>query len=367
VGFQADAITLGVALPVGISFYTFQTLGYTIDVYRRRFEPEPQLLDFALFVAFFPQLVAGPIERAAKLLPQLKGRRRVTADRIASGLWLIAWGYFLKVFAADNLGPIVDTVFAGDDPSALATLTAVYAFAFQIFGDFAGYSSIAIGLAQLFGIELSTNFLFPYFATNPREFWRSWHITLSTWLRDYLYVPLGGNRDSCFRTYRNLFVTMLLGGLWHGANWTFVAWGAFHGALLCVHRMLPKSRRAGGELMTRPFAGLWTAFRILVMFQLVCLGWLVFRSASLDQAVTMYSALAGAWRVPLQGEITWALEVAFYGLPVLAVSALQRRTGDVRNLGAIPRLLRIPLLVAMFYGLVCFGNWGGGDFYYFQF
>src|SRR5689334_10694399 len=236
-GWQLDFFTLKVLLPIGISFYTFMTMSYVIDVYRREITPTRNLLEFAVFIAYFPHLVAGPILRASKLLWQVERPRTVTREQVVEGLWLIAWGLFMKVFVADNLGHIVDAVFTpGHVLAGPDVLLAVYAFAFQIYGDFSGYSDIARGTSKLMGIDLTVNFLFPYFVTSPQAFWRNWHISLSTWLRDYLYIPLGGNRGSAWQTRRNLMITMVLGGLWHGAAWSFVIWGAYQGALLIAYR-----------------------------------------------------------------------------------------------------------------------------------
>jgi alginate O-acetyltransferase complex protein AlgI len=232
-GWSVDFVTLRVLLPIGISFYTFMTMSYVIDVYRREIPATRDLLDFAVFVAFFPHLVAGPILRAARLLPQIDAPRRITREQLRDGAWLIAWGYFQKVFVADNLAALADAVFApAAQPSGINVLVGVYAFAFQIYGDFAGYSNIARGTSKLMGIELIENFRFPYFVRTPQIFWRHWHISLSTWLRDYLYIPLGGSRGPEWKTWRNLIITMGLGGLWHGAAWTFVIWGLYHGVLL---------------------------------------------------------------------------------------------------------------------------------------
>ena len=236
-GLHADTPTLAIILPVGISFYTFQTMAYTIDVYRKRMTPTHNLLTFAVYVAYFPQLVAGPIERAQHLIPQFTKPRRVDADRFASGLLLIMIGLVRKVVIADNAAAFVDPVF--HDPSAhssMYVLRAVFLFGLQIYGDCAGYSDIARGTSRLLGIELMENFNQPYFSTNITEFWRRWHVSLSTWLRDYLYIPLGGNRRGRRRTDINLTLTMLLGGLWHGAAWTFVIWGGLHGLALLIHK-----------------------------------------------------------------------------------------------------------------------------------
>ncbi len=245
-GLSVDFLHLNIILPVGISFYTFQTMSYTIDIYRRKLEPTHSLVDFALFVAFFPQLVAGPIERARNLLPQIAVMGRPTRTQVADGLVLLTVGYFKKVLIGDACGRIVDHIFGQPDlyrsPELLAGLIL---FSIQIYADFSGYSDIARGLAKLLGIELMKNFEQPYLSANITEFWRRWHISLSSWLRDYLYISLGGNRRGNARTYLNLMTTMLLGGLWHGAAWTFVVWGGLHGLYLAVHKMLRTLRVAG--------------------------------------------------------------------------------------------------------------------------
>jgi D-alanyl-lipoteichoic acid acyltransferase DltB (MBOAT superfamily) len=284
VGLQAHVTTLQIVLPVGISFYTFQTMSYSFDIYRGRIKPTRNLLNFALFVAYFPQLVAGPIERAHHLLPKLEAVRRINWLDIAVGFELILIGFFKKVAVADTLGPIVDARFA--DPamsSALDLIITTYLFAFQIYGDFSGYSDIARGTSRLFGVDLMRNFNQPYLSQSITEFWRRWHISLSTWLRDYLYVPLGGNRKGPRRTYINLLTTMLLGGLWHGANWTFVVWGGLHGAYLAAHKYLLGTKRIKQD--SRPPLSLRSLVKVFVTFQLVCLTWIFFRAADLDSAM----------------------------------------------------------------------------------
>src|SRR5262245_56127367 len=229
IGWKLDFVTLRVLLPVGISFYTFVTMSYVIDVYRREIPATRDLVDFAVFVAYFPHLVAGPILRASKLLTQIDNPRTISQEQIRDGLWLVAWGFRQKVFVADNLASVANTVFEpGMHHTGVNVLLGAYAFAFQIYGDFAGYSNIARGISKLMGIELIENFRFPYLVRSPQAFWRHWHISLSTWLRDYLYIPLGGNRGTSWQTNRNLMITMVLGGLWHGAAWTFVIWGVYH-------------------------------------------------------------------------------------------------------------------------------------------
>lgn len=282
-GFEAHAPTLRILLPAGISFYTFQALSYTIDVYRRRVEPEPSLLRFALFISFFPHLVAGPIMRASQLLAQFRNLpdhpRHV---RWKDGVALIGLGLFRKVVFADGVAPFVDRVFS--NPSLFDRSTLFFAalgFAIQIYGDFAGYSDIARGTARLFGVELVENFRQPYLATSVTDFWRRWHISLSTWLREYLYIPLGGNRHGRLRTFRNLMLTMLLGGLWHGANWTFVVWGGLHGLYLSVERLWGVDESSTGWPV---FARLWT-------FGMVGMAWILFRSSSFADAADYLGGL----------------------------------------------------------------------------
>ena len=242
-GFHASRPVLGIVLPAGISFYTFQAMSYTIDIYRGKTEPTRNFGDFALFVCFFPHLVAGPIMRAHTLLPQVIHPRVRSATDFREGLALVLIGLFKKLVLADNMAPIANSVFvrlADGNTAGLSgseIMIGIYAFAFQIYGDFSGYSSIARGISKWLGFDLVINFHIPYLAVTPSDFWRRWHISLSSWLRDYLYIPLGGNRHGRLVEYRSLIITMLLGGLWHGASWTFVAWGLYHGAILCAYRL----------------------------------------------------------------------------------------------------------------------------------
>lgn len=273
---------LAIILPVGISFYTFQTLSYTIDIYRRELEPTRSVLDLALFVAFFPQLVAGPIVRASAFLPQLERARSFATDvpvRMALGLFLA--GFVKKACISDNIAPLVDAFFAAPEHYGVAgAWLGVILYAVQIYCDFSGYSDMAIACAALLGYHLGLNFAWPYFAASITDFWRRWHISLSQWLRDYLYIPLGGSRGTAWQTYRNLMLTMLLGGLWHGAAWNFVIWGGLHGIGLAVHRSW---RRPAGEGRRWPITLLGT----LVTFYFVCVAWIFFRASSLGSALTI--------------------------------------------------------------------------------
>jgi D-alanyl-lipoteichoic acid acyltransferase DltB (MBOAT superfamily) len=366
IGWQLDHVTLRVLLPVGISFYTFVTMSYVIDVYRREIPATRNLVDFAVFVAYFPHLVAGPILRASLLLPQIHNPRVVTGAQMRDGAWLVAWGLFQKVFVADNLSGVADAIFAPDAHHAgVNVLMGVYAFAFQIYGDFAGYSNIARGVSKLMGIELLENFRFPYFVRTPQEFWRHWHISLSTWLRDYLYIPLGGSRGPAWQTNRNLLITMVLGGLWHGAAWTFVLWGVFHGLLLITYRRLADTAFFRGWLLgPSPAARLagWA-----VMFHFTCLGWLIFRARSVTQVGELTRSVLFDFS-PASIDVHGALApLLLYTTPLLVVHACEAYFDDVLVVRRLPAGVRYSVYAATFYLTMLFGNFGGSDFIYFQF
>ena len=360
-GWHLDPITLHVILPIGISFYTFMSVSYVIDVYRREIPPTKSLLDFAVFVAFFPHLVAGPILRAPLLLAQVSRPRRVTGRQITEGAWLIAWGVFQKMFVADNLAGLVESVFG---PSATPTggdvLIATYAFAFQIYGDFAGYSNMARGMSKLMGIELIVNFRFPYFVTSPQAFWRHWHISLSTWLRDYLYIPLGGNRGSSLATKRNLMITMALGGLWHGAAWTFVLWGIYQGLVLAVARAIFERGRALTATWQHVVLG-------LVMFHITCYGWLIFRARSVGQIADFTRLLFTRPGLTATSWDSLVVPLLLIILPLLVVHIHQARSDDELSVLRLPRPVRYALFAAVGYLVLLFGDFEGAEFIYFQF
>ncbi len=279
-GLHVQPTHLRLVLPFGISFFTFETMSYTIDVYRKEIPPADRYLDYLLFVCFFPHLVAGPIVRPHTMLPQLAETPVMDANQQADGMWRIAQGLFKKVAIGDFLAQnLVNRVF--DNPerySSLEVAIAVYAYAIQIYCDFSGYTDVAIGSAQLFGYRLPPNFDRPYLSLDLQDFWRRWHISLSSWLRDYLYIPLGGSKHGTWKTYRNLFLTMLLGGLWHGAAWTFVIWGALHGGMLAVNRWVSQHQTLGTWKMPRPLS-------IFLTFQFVCFAWIFFRASSFELAM----------------------------------------------------------------------------------
>jgi alginate O-acetyltransferase complex protein AlgI len=365
-GMPLDFVTVRVLLPVGISFYTFVTMSYVIDVYRREIPATRNFIDFAVFVAYFPHLVAGPILRATRLLPQIAQPRQITAESVRDGLWLMTWGFFQKIFIADNLAPLANTIFEpGSQASGVNVLLGVYAFAFQIYGDFAGYSNIARGTSKLMGIELMENFRFPYLVRTPQDFWRHWHISLSTWLRDYLYIPLGGNRGGPSKTQRNLLITMLLGGLWHGAAWTFVLWGAYQGILLVAYR------RAAGFAAFRNWtdgqSAIARATSWAVMFHLTCYGWLIFRARDAGQIADLTGAILTSFdpgSIDVAGLLT---PMVLYLTPLLLVHAIEAAHDDLLIVPKLPVAVRYSVYAATFYLTMLFGNFGGSEFIYFQF
>ncbi len=292
-GREITAPSLSVVLPVGISFYTLQTLSYTIDVYRRRLEPTRDFLAFSAFVSFFPQLVAGPIERATHLLPQFARPRVFEYATAVDGLRQMLWGLFTKVVVADNCAVCANAIFKNSDSYSGSTLIAgALFFSFQVYGDFAGYSNIAIGAAKLFGFDLMRNFAYPYFSRDIAEFWRRWHISLSTWFRDYLYIPLGGSRGGAWQSIRNVFAVFLISGLWHGANWTFLAWGALNAVYFLPLLLLNRNR---SHTDTVAAGKSWPSIRdiaaIGLTFSLTTFAWIFFRAESIGHAVRYISGI----------------------------------------------------------------------------
>ncbi|MFT7463156.1 MAG: alginate O-acetyltransferase complex protein AlgI [Pseudohongiellaceae bacterium] len=365
-GVTLNPIFYDILLPAGISFYTFQTMSYSLDVYRRHLEPTERFFDFALFVAFFPQLVAGPIERATRLLPQILKPRKVNWDQIGSGAWLIMRGTFKKVVIADNLAHIVQAVYAeGAQVTAWEVVVGTWAFAWQLYGDFSGYSDVARGASRMMGIELMLNFNLPFLATSPRNYWRRWHISLSTWLRDYVYIPLGGNRGGEFKTYRNLAITLILAGIWHGPSMNKFLFGLVMALAICAHRaaepfMKPwvPARRSGQAL--------WWAARVFVNFQFFTLCWIVFVPDSLELSLNLYSVLLhGPWEVGLAGQ--WMIPLTLLVLPMMLMHGLQVWSRDLECVLRWPPLVRAATYASVFLTIVFFGEDFGLPFFYFQF
>lgn len=364
--FEIPALSL--LLPVGISFYTFQTLSYTIDVYLDKQTPEPHLGKFALFVAFFPQLVAGPIERSTNLLPQF--HRTVQADyaRFADGLRQILWGLFKKAIIADRVAQYVDHVY-GDLGNAQPwqLIVAAYFFAFQIYCDFSGYSDMAIGSARILGFDLMQNFKTPYFASSIREFWGRWHISLSTWFRDYLYIPLGGNRTSMQRWLLNLFIVFLVSGFWHGANWTFIAWGAIHGGLIVFTILI-------GRIPQLKSFTLPKLLTILLTFHSVVLAWVFFRAASIGDAVTFLLRLLDTRIQQLDlALLTSPIGAADFWIAIIAIGVMLifeyflGQENPASFIGKQPTWLRWTMYYSALTTIIFFGVFEKSPFIYFQF
>lgn len=356
---------LHIVLPVGLSFYTFQAISRTIDSYRGVYDPQPNIVNYAAFHAFFPQLVAGPIERAAHLMPQFERVLPITSAMLESGFRLFLYGLAKKMIVADNLAPVVERVFgAPGGHTAGEYAAAILAFTLQIYCDFSGYSDMARGLARCLGFDLMINFAQPYFSTSPSEFWRRWHISLSSWLRDYVYIPLGGNRRGLARTNANLMNTMLIGGLWHGASWTFVAWGGVHGAILVVFRVLGIDRllavrgRHGAVARILTLAGGWALTMAVVM-----LAWVLFRAPDFPTALTLARGVFG-----VQG---WAFAafapVLVYAAPLAAIEAAQRYL-EYRPLDSPPpAFLRFNASLFLLGSILCFAAYTPQPFIYFDF
>ncbi len=374
-GLEVNPLLLEVLLPAGISFYTFQTLSYTIDVYRRQLEPTDDFLAFALFVSFFPQLVAGPIERASHLLPQMLRPRKIQLPEFHAGLYLILWGLFKKIVIADNMAPICNAVYQNYwEHRGLSLVVATMAFAFQIYCDFSAYSDIARGTAKLMGFDIMVNFRLPYFAVSPSDFWRRWHISLSTWLRDYLYIPLGGNRGGSFNTQRNLMLTMLLGGLWHGASWNFVLWGFFHGLILAIYRVADKRPIDAPVITMRDRAGYLS--RVAIMIVLTLIGWVLFRATGAVAADgTAYGSMHQIGHILTQwaslADLGYAksigYEVCFYAAPLILVQIAQHRSRDMMIMTRLPLVLRGTWYGLLIAGLFVLGARESVEFIYFQF
>lgn len=371
-GYHPSARTLSVILPVGISFYTFQTLSYTIDVYRRRLEATDDFVAFSAYVSFFPQLVAGPIERATNLLPQFYSRRTFDYSKAVDGLRQILWGLFKKMVIADNCATIANQIFESPEHFTGSTLVlgAIF-FAFQIYGDFSGYSDIAIGTSRLFGFSLMRNFAFPYFSRDMAEFWRRWHISLSTWFRDYLYIPLGGSRGGTWMKVRNTFIIFVVSGFWHGANWTFVVWGAIN-ALYFMPLLLTNQNRNHLETVAqgRVWPTLKELLQVLFTFGLTLVAWVFFRAESIPQALTYLEGIASPTLLTfphfsgMQKALTTLAYVTFF----IWMEWIGRENQyALENLGLKwPR----PWRYAFYYFLIAAIVWYGGDeqqFIYFQF
>jgi alginate O-acetyltransferase complex protein AlgI len=363
VGFHNVPMSLlRILLPPGISFYTFQEVAYIVDVYKGKLEPADSLVDYALFISLFPHLIAGPIQRPNHLLPQVQRKRTMDWDKFFDGLMLVLFGLFQKCVIADNCALIANSAFNGNFGASTlpVVLLGTYAFAWQIYGDFAGYSNIARGAAQLLGFHFMVNFRQPYLATTLQDFWRRWHISLSSWLRDYLYIPLGGNRKGGSRTYGNLLTTMLIGGLWHGANWTFVIWGGIHGGWLALERLLGLGR----EQEVQSSWGITWVKRIL-LFNLVCLTWIFFRATSIHGAFVFLRGLTSlAW----EPEYFTAFKfLALFSVPMFLMDLRMERNDEEYIFQRASPVFRTALGVSALAAIAFFSANQANTFIYFQF
>ena len=354
-----------ILLPVGISFYTFQAVGYTIDVYRNSIESERNFITYALFVSFFPQLVAGPIERARNLLPQFKKEHLFNGDDVIEGLKLMIWGYFMKLCIAENVSSYVDAVYNNlPNHTGTSIWLATFFFTFQIFCDFGGYSLIAIGTARCLGFKLMQNFNHPYLSTSIRDFWHRWHISLSTWFGEYVYIPLGGSRCSETKHQRNLLLTMLISGVWHGANWTFICWGGLHGLLLCLNSMKNKifHFRLNKFLIARLCS-------ILLTFFVVMMCWVFFRSNTLGDAVMAFKKMFTDFGQLFNGEGKPALLLSFVLILLLMLKEVKDEFGfgRIRFMHSSNKLVSVVSTAGIIVLILLCGSFNGGQFIYFQF
>lgn len=364
-GFKVSPILLDVILPVGISFYTFHGLSYVIDIYNKKIKAEYNFIDYSLFVSYFPLLVAGPIERATHLLPQVKIKREFNLEKAKEGLSQIIWGIFKKVVIADNCAVFANNIF--DNYTTMDSfsliLGAVY-FAFQIYGDFSGYSDIALGVSKLFGVDLLRNFNYPYFSRDIAEFWRRWHISLSSWFRDYLYIPLGGSKGSKLKQVRNIFIIFLVSGFWHGANWTYIAWG-FINALYFLPLLLLKRNRTNVEEISISwnFSSFKTILSILLTFGLTCLAWIFFRSESINMAFD-YIKKISLFTFSLEGLKN---QTSYLIIIVLFYLILLEWINRKKECPLFDRFSRIKIIVTILF-ILLFGQFGiESKFIYFQF
>ena len=376
-GYAGDTHTLAIVLPVGISFYTFQSMSYSIDVYRRQIEVERDFLRFATFISFFPQLVAGPIVRASDFLPQFREDKRWDWTRFEVGLGQVLWGFFKKMVIADGIAPFVNNCFEAPDKfGALHLLIGIIFYSFQIYCDFSGYSDIAIGLARIMGFDFPNNFRKPYFSQNFSEFWQRWHISLSGWLRDYLYIPLGGSRGSKLFTFRNLMITMLLGGLWHGAAWVFVLWGFLHGAYQVLNRVLsPYWQR----FWTATKAPGWVQvpFNLLIVYSLTCFAWVYFRAGAPSIPLTEQLPRAHAFLGGIFSSEGWSFN-AVIGKPIVAkgfllifamltVELYDELRAPLWKLVRDRPTFRVASFATLLWLIAFFGVFSASAFIYFQF
>ncbi|RMZ60739.1 MBOAT family protein [Chryseobacterium nematophagum] len=368
VGLEVNIFVLKVILPVGISFYTFHGLSYVIDVYKKRIPAERNYVDYAVFVSYFPLLVAGPIERATHLLPQIQRKRSFDYEKAKDGIVQIMWGFFKKMVIADNCSPIVNEIFTNYHTESASNLVlGAVLFAFQIYGDFSGYSDIALGTSRLFGIELLKNFSFPYFSRDIAEFWRRWHISLSSWFRDYLYIPLGGSKGGLLMKIRNTFIIFLVSGFWHGAKWTFIIWGGLN-ALFFLPLLITEKNRHNLDIVAigKIFPSFREALKILITFTLTCFAWIFFRSESVSSAIVY---IKGIFNESLFSFPTEFKEEVLILIVFMLMMEWWNRTEDygLKIQGKTQPWVQNIIYILISFLILNFANFGSNEFIYFQF
>ncbi|MFP3591696.1 MBOAT family O-acyltransferase [Chryseobacterium sp. SIMBA_038] len=366
-GFGVNIWILKVILPVGISFYTFHGLSYVIDVYKKRIPAERNYVDYAVFVSYFPLLVAGPIERATHLLPQIQRNRSFDYEKAKDGMAQILWGFFKKMVIADNCAPIVNEIFNNYHTESASNLVlGAVLFAFQIYGDFSGYSDIALGTSRLFGIELLKNFSYPYFSRDIAEFWRRWHISLSSWFRDYLYIPLGGSKGGLWMKIRNTFIIFLVSGFWHGANWTFIIWGGLN-AIFFLPLLIAEKNRHNLEVvaMGKIIPSFREIFSIMITFALTCFAWIFFRAASVSDAIGYIKGIFSQSLFSFPTEFRPLL----FGLIIFMMGMeWMNRTHDYGlKIHERKPIVQAVIYIVVAYLILNFANFGSNEFIYFQF
>lgn len=368
-GWRMSRVTLNIVLPLGISFYTFQAMSYPIDIYRRVIKPTRHFFNFALFIAFFPQLVAGPIERARNLIPQIANKRNITLNQFYQGCWLIFWGLYKKILIADNLAKITNVAFGKDSVIFGSTaLIVTYAFAFQVYADFSGYSDMARGLAKLMGFNLMLNFRVPFFSINLYDFWQRWHISLTTWIKEYLYYPLALAKffGKQLKAPLVVIMTWAIMGLWHGAAWRFILWGVYHGVILVVYsRIRPylNSIRPKNQLLSNS----WLAFQIFVVFNLFCIGILFFAAQSVPQALAILHNTVFGFFLPQQFNINMVTPIILLLFPLVALEWFQYKNDDEMVIFRWPVLVRGFVYYILLYTIIMYGDFSAQKYYYFQF
>lgn len=368
-GHQINTQGLNIILPVGISFYTFQTLSYTIDVYKRKLKPTKDFIAFSAFVSFFPQLVAGPIERATHLLPQFYTKRKLDYSKAVEGMHQILWGLFKKIVIADRLAIVVNEIYNyPDEYHGFTLILGTLLFAFQIYCDFSGYSQIAIGTAKLFGFDLMKNFNTPYISSSLSEFWRRWHISLSTWFRDYVYIPLGGNKTSKHRWYFNILLVFIISGFWHGAKWTFIIWGAIHGVILILESFLYE--------ITLPKNRIIKSLKIIITFTIVCFGWIFFRANSLNDAFYIINDIStlsnynysqiSLYMIPVVKNTVFAMDI-FLSVVFVIILILAEVINKENRFNKLKFRFRLPIYIIVIWTIFILGAFEKSEFIYFQF